>query len=106
MSFTAPERLQLPALPSGQLLYAVGDVHGRADLLRDLIAAIAADAAASGKMERRSLVFLGDYVDRGPDSREVVEILLNGLPQGFENSLPQRQSRGDAARLSPRCDPA
>ena len=34
--------------------------------------------------KHRTLVFLGDYVDRGPDSRGVVERLIGGLPQGFD----------------------
>lgn len=76
-------RLQAPTLPEGQLLYAVGDIHGRSDLLDDLLAKIEADAAASGS-GRRTLVFLGDYVDRGPDSRGVVEMLISGQPQGFD----------------------
>jgi serine/threonine protein phosphatase 1 len=67
----------------GQLLYAIGDVHGRADLLTELLAEIEADAAASQDVENRTLVFLGDYIDRGPDSRDVVETLISGLPQGF-----------------------
>jgi diadenosine tetraphosphatase ApaH/serine/threonine PP2A family protein phosphatase len=71
-----------PKLPEGELLYAVGDVHGRADLLSNLLAQIEADAegrAAGAK----TLVFLGDYVDRGPDSRGVIELLRTGLPDGF-----------------------
>ena len=72
-----------PTLPEGQLLYAVGDIHGRADLLADMLRQIAADARASSDGERPTLVFLGDYVDRGHDSRGVVETLLGGLPQGF-----------------------
>ncbi len=83
MSLTAPQRLHHPTLPDGQLLYAVGDIHGRADLLRSLLETIVADAAGSGHAALRTLVFLGDYVDRGPDSREVVDILLSGLPHGF-----------------------
>jgi serine/threonine protein phosphatase 1 len=75
--------LQAPTLPEGQLLYAVGDIHGRSDLLGDLLAEIEVDAAESGP-GRRTLVFLGDYVDRGPDSRGVVEMLISGLPQGFD----------------------
>ena len=73
-----------PTLPEGQLLYAVGDVHGRVDLLADMLRQIAADARASSDGERPTLVFLGDYVDRGHDSRGVVETLLGGLPQGFD----------------------
>jgi serine/threonine protein phosphatase 1 len=72
-----------PKLPEGELLYAVGDIHGRADLLATLLREIEADAGAS-EAEGRTLVFLGDYVDRGPDVRGVVEMLIAGLPQGFE----------------------
>ena len=46
-------------------------------------ARIEADARSS-HAGRRTLVFLGDYVDRGPDSKGVVERLIGGLPQGFE----------------------
>lgn len=60
-----------------RLLYAVGDIHGRADLLEQMIAAIEVDAAdAEG-----DLVFLGDYIDRGPDSAGVLRRLC-GLSVG------------------------
>lgn len=61
-------------MPDGARLYAVGDVHGRDDLLQRLLHAIAADAAESNA--QKSIVFLGDYVDRGPQSKEVVERLI------------------------------
>ncbi|HXI86109.1 MAG TPA: metallophosphoesterase family protein [Parvularculaceae bacterium] len=59
--------------PGGARLCAIGDIHGCADLLDRLIGAIADDEAGSGPMR---LIFLGDYVDRGPDSRGVVERLI------------------------------
>jgi serine/threonine protein phosphatase 1 len=76
--------LDHPSLPPGELVYAVGDIHGRSDLLAALLDQIEADAAASARAERRSLVFVGDYIDRGPDSRGVVELLLRALPHGFD----------------------
>ncbi len=84
MSLPALPSLDHPTLPQGQLLYAIGDIHGRADLLADMLAQIETDAQASSEIDRRTLVFLGDYVDRGPDNWGVVEMLLGGLPQGFE----------------------
>jgi serine/threonine protein phosphatase 1 len=72
------------ALPEGHLLYAVGDIHGRLDLLEAILDRIEADARDSATAERRMLVFLGDYVDRGPDSRGVADRLIGDLPQGFE----------------------
>jgi serine/threonine protein phosphatase 1 len=72
-----------PTLPEGQLLYAVGDIHGRLDLLQRLLEMIRRDAEAS-RAARRILIFLGDYVDRGPDSRGVVERLIGDVPQGFD----------------------
>ncbi len=63
------------AIPDGQRLYAIGDIHGRADLLEDLLRRIDADDTARGPSET-SLIFLGDLIDRGPDSAEVVERLM------------------------------
>ncbi len=70
-----------PAVPPGYRLYAVGDVHGRDDLLGDLLAQIEADSARRGRA-RLVIVFLGDLVDRGPSSRQVVERLRTYGPDG------------------------
>ena len=61
-------------LPEGRRAYAIGDIHGRLDLLEDLIAAIERDIADRPEAET-FVVFLGDLIDRGPQSREVVERL-------------------------------
>ncbi len=71
-----------PSVPEGELVYAVGDIHGRADLLETLLRLIEDDARMAAASARR-LIFLGDYIDRGPDSRGVVETLIARLPQGF-----------------------
>ncbi|HTW28033.1 MAG TPA: metallophosphoesterase family protein [Acetobacteraceae bacterium] len=64
-------------LPEGRRVYAVGDVHGCADRLVRIHAAIAADLAARPAPET-VLLHLGDYVDRGPDSAGVVALLARG----------------------------
>ena len=76
--------MDYPSLPQGQLIYAIGDIHGRSDLLALLLDKIAADAAHSKDAKRRTLVFLGDYIDRGHDSARVVDMVLGELPQGFD----------------------
>lgn len=59
------------------LVYAVGDLHGRLDLLVELVEAVLDDAATVGAAsEIPEIVFLGDYVDRGPDSRSTLEFLM------------------------------
>ena len=58
-------------LPAGERVYAVGDIHGRLDLLEAMLDLISADGA-SRPYSRTTLIFLGDLVDRGPDSRGVV----------------------------------
>jgi len=69
-------------LASGDRLYAIGDVHGRADLLDRLLGSIRADAAEAAP-GRRLAVFLGDYVDRGPDSKGVIERAIQPDLPGF-----------------------
>ena len=69
-------------IPHGLRVYAVGDIHGRADLLKDLHHRIIADAARASKSENM-VVYLGDYVDRGIEIREVLDTLINGLPDNF-----------------------
>jgi serine/threonine protein phosphatase 1 len=70
-----------PSLPPGYRLYAVGDVHGRDDLLGELLDSIHRDDAARAPA-RTVLVFLGDLIDRGPSSAEVVERLRAYRPKG------------------------
>lgn len=71
-------------MPDGRAVYAVGDVHGRADLLEVLLGRIAAEAARHPDDRNRTLIFLGDYIDRGASSRGVVERLLTDPLPGFE----------------------
>jgi serine/threonine protein phosphatase 1 len=63
------------SIPDGQRIYAIGDIHGRIDLLDALLPLIDADDAARGPSETM-LIFLGDLIDRGPDSAEVVDRLI------------------------------
>ncbi|MDB5706273.1 MAG: serine/threonine protein phosphatase [Sphingomonas bacterium] len=62
--------------PPGARAYAIGDVHGRLDLLERMIATIDRDRRDSPRA-RDYLILLGDLIDRGPDSRGVVEFLMN-----------------------------
>ncbi len=64
--------------------YAIGDVHGRHDLLDGLLRQIEADHRRRGGDVRPVLVFLGDLIDRGPQSREVVERVCSGPLPGFQ----------------------
>ena len=59
-------------LPFGRRLYVIGDIHGRADLLDQLLAQIESDDASRGNA-RTGIIFLGDLIDRGPDSAAVLE---------------------------------
>jgi serine/threonine protein phosphatase 1 len=72
-----------PLAPGGLRLYAIGDIHGRDDLLEQLIDKICLDAGA-GTAARNILIYLGDYVDRGLQSRQVLDRLVSGPPPGFE----------------------
>jgi serine/threonine protein phosphatase 1 len=62
--------------PDGMRIYAIGDVHGRFDCLRALHEMIADEIARDRPADWR-IIHLGDYVDRGPQSREVLEFLSN-----------------------------
>jgi serine/threonine protein phosphatase 1 len=64
-----------PATPPDSRAYAIGDVHGRLDLLLKLLARIEADRRARPCANDR-IVFLGDLIDRGPESRGVLQLLL------------------------------
>jgi len=67
-------------LTAGHRIYAVGDIHGRLDLLDDLLERIRGDLVARPHPQPL-LVFLGDYIDRGPEVRGVIERLI-GLRDG------------------------
>jgi serine/threonine protein phosphatase 1 len=69
-------------VPAGDRVYAIGDIHGRLDLLRSLHEQIRADWLTRPGA-RGTIVYLGDYVDRGSDSRGVVDDLLEAPPCGM-----------------------
>lgn len=79
-----PKAAKAPVTRStgGRLVYAIGDVHGHLSLLEGLLDRIAADVASrepspsSSPPQAPVLVLVGDYVDRGPESRGVIERLI------------------------------
>ncbi len=75
-----------PCAPDGALIYAIGDIHGRLDLFELLLSRIRRDAARSQAVAplKPIAVFLGDYIDRGPHSRPILEHLCHDPLPGFE----------------------
>ena len=64
-----------PSVPPSTRIYAVGDIHGRSDLVNSLLDRIDADLEAH-PVGRSIQIFLGDYIDRGADSRSVIDRLI------------------------------
>tara|TARA_A100001037_G_scaffold142723_1_gene129290 strand:+ start:504 stop:1211 length:708 start_codon:yes stop_codon:yes gene_type:complete len=64
-------------IPDDTCVYAIGDIHGCARLLEKLHDAICEDAKKKSAL-RKVVVYLGDYIDRGPDSNSVVELAMVG----------------------------
>ncbi len=62
-------------LPQGMRVYAIGDIHGFVDVLADVHDQIDKDRRER-PCERAVIVYLGDYIDRGPDSKGVVDLLI------------------------------
>jgi len=71
-------------VPESTRIYAIGDIHGRVDLLRNLHQKIRTDSLGC-RATRKIIIYMGDYVDRGLFSREVIEYLLTTPLQGFES---------------------
>jgi serine/threonine protein phosphatase 1 len=77
----SPRRGQGPAGARGYRAYVVGDIHGRVDLLEHLLAKIHADLQHR-PARKALLVFVGDLIDRGPSSAQVIERLRNYRREG------------------------
>lgn len=77
-----------PRVPDDQVIYAVGDIHGRLDLLEKLIEALKIDL---GEMSKPGVFIpLGDYVDRGPNSAGVLRTLIDLKRETWIRSFPLR----------------
>ncbi len=68
----------------GECIYAIGDIHGRCDLLLQLLDLIDADAATVPDGIRKRIVFLGDYIDRGDQSRAVIDVLTSDRLDAYD----------------------
>ncbi len=76
-----------PPLAADKRIYAIGDIHGCHDLLIDLLSQIAEDGSQRADGRRTQIVFLGDYIDRGDNSRDVLDTCLRLAGSGNENLI-------------------
>lgn len=79
----AEQPLDTACVPEHRRVYAIGDIHGRNDLLTALLEKIAEDIRQKGDA-KNEIIFLGDLVDRGPDSADVIETAIR-LKNDFGN---------------------
>lgn len=74
LPFATSSRSVAASAPADTRIYAVGDIHGRADLLNEITARIDDDIRRRPIMQTVE-IYLGDYIDRGPHSRTVIDLL-------------------------------
>jgi serine/threonine protein phosphatase 1 len=80
-----PEEEKVSAFAPDRVGYAVGDVHGRADLLALMFDRLESQQEADVRPGGPPLLmFLGDYIDRGPNTPGVIDLLISDRPSGFE----------------------
>lgn len=70
------EVMVYPPAPEGVIIYSIGDIHGRSDCLRAAFQTIDIDKRKRNPDHNTVEVLLGDYVDRGPDSRGVIDMII------------------------------
>ena len=80
-------------LPEGLRVYAIGDIHGRRDLLDMLLDQIESDDRMRGPADTQ-IVFLGDLVDRGPDSSGVIDRAMELADARGERASAKRAGKG------------
>lgn len=93
--FRSKPQARRDASTDGRLLYAVGDVHGRLDLLDGLVERMTEDFRALGRQDRPVLIMLGDYIDRGPRSAAVIDRLIELSQQSAEGRFEFRALMGN-----------
>lgn len=71
-------------IPDGECVYAIGDIHGRFDLLQKLMSDIFEDVKTLPEGTKVTLIFLGDYIDRGLQSKQVIDYFLSDALSDFE----------------------
>ncbi len=74
-----------PCVPDGLAVFAIGDIHGRADLLVKMHREIIRQSKDLPEKVKKVAVYLGDYIDRGPDSAEVIDLLVAAPLAGFRS---------------------
>ncbi|PWK53119.1 serine/threonine protein phosphatase 1 [Silicimonas algicola] len=85
-----------PLVASNERIYAIGDIHGRLDLLLELLEKIAADGHEKTDGRRARIVFLGDYIDRGEDPKGVLDLLARMAEFHSENLIFLRGNHEEA----------
>ncbi|MEM6625322.1 MAG: metallophosphoesterase [Pseudomonadota bacterium] len=91
-------------VPDDVVVYAVGDIHGRAELLSLLLDQISEDIKTNAEEKRPLIVFLGDYIDRGYESKAVLDTLCYWNHDAFEARF--LKGNHEAAMLQFLSDPA
>lgn len=96
------------ALPDGRRVYAIGDIHGRRDLLFALCRKITRDNRRRGAIAQTDIILLGDLIDRGPESAEVLRFAMESEPpfarlstiKGNHEALFLEVAGGETERLA------
>ena len=90
---------RLLSVASDERVYAIGDVHGRNDLLVAMLERLTKDACGFGDDRKARFIFLGDYVDRGDQSAQVLQTLCD-VKEASNNSFDFLMGNHEAAMLA------